>query len=170
MDLDSDGDDEIVLGGVNDLKHQAFLAVIEPDIPRSICEVPAGYAPSFATGKEVAYLLFPPSEAAQAIARSSRAVKLKRKEPDHLSVSIQLPVTGDADIPERVYVLDRNLQTTELHITDEYKSIHHQLRQERRQEHEYQAAEKVKLLYLECLSQAAQNKKARTPHGTEIVR
>jgi hypothetical protein len=149
--LDGDWEDEIVLGGVNDLYHRAFVATIRPTIKRSISPVPAGYAPSFVVGQEIGYLLFPKTDVADAEGRSCRGVLLRRVDQNQLTDSLQPPIAGTADIVERVYVLDRNFNTTQLTPSEAFLSLHRQLRLERRLDHDWSGAERKKLMKLERL-------------------
>ena len=146
-DLDGDGNDEIVLGGQNDFYEKPCLAVIGHDVRRSISPVPAGYAPGFSTGHEIAYYLFPRTDAQEALSRKSRVFEIKRMDRDHLSVSIQLPST--TDIEERVYLFDRNFRTVRLEFPDEFKSFHRQLELEKRLDHVLAESEKDKLRELQ---------------------
>jgi hypothetical protein len=149
-DLDGDGNDEIILGGQNDLYTKPFLAVIKYNIPRSISPVPKGFAPGFPAGKEIAYYLIPRTDAAEVLARKSRVYEIKRLDPTHITVGIQLPYSG-FDIFERVYCLDLNFQTVRLDFPDEFQGLHKRLRQENRLDHDLLEADKQKLWPLERL-------------------
>jgi len=156
MDLDYDGNDEIIVGGVDDLRKKPFLAVIRPEIPWSISPVPAGYAPGFATGEEISYFLFPQTDAAEALDRTSRVVELKKLGDHYLSAGIELP--GVPDILERVYLLDTKFQTVRLVLTEEFGSLHKQLKREKRLDHEMREQDKENLRQLERILPAARSK------------
>jgi len=149
-DLDGDGNDEIILGGQNDLYTKPFLAVIKYNIPRSISPVPKGYAPDFPARKEIAYYLIPRTDAAEVLARKSRVYEIKRLDKDHITVAIQLPNSG-LDVYERVYCLGLNFQTVRLDFPDEFQSLHLRLRQEKRLDHDLLEGDKKKLWQLERL-------------------
>lgn len=153
MDLDRDGVDEIVLGGVDDLRGQAFLAAIKPNIPKSISPVPPGYAPGFLSGKELGYYLFPKSEVSEAMARSSRVNCMRGEDSDHFNVEIKLPLSGGRlDIIERTYFFDRNFQTLQVRFEDPLLGLYSQLRREGVLKHDLGEQEKTRLRSLEVVS------------------
>jgi hypothetical protein len=157
MDLDGDGNDEVILGGVNDLHTKPFLAVIKYNTPRSISPVPKGFAPGFPMGKELAYYLIPRTDAAEALARNSRVHEIKRLDKNHITVGIQLP-NSVSDVEERVYCLDLNFRTVALTFPDEFRGLHKRLRQEKRLDHDLLEADKKQLWQLERLLPESRSK------------
>ncbi len=119
IDLNRDGIDEIVLGGIDDVAGKAFLAVIAPETPKSISPVPEGYAPGIPMHEELAYYLFPTPKITSLLGRASRVVNLyPYKNPAGLMVEVQQQ--GDPDILERTYLLDPGLCVLRMQLSDQF--------------------------------------------------
>lgn len=150
-DVDRDGVDEIVLGGINNLLKRPCVAIIKPDLTRSISPVPDGYAPSFATGKEVRYSVFPRTDVAEVLSADSRVRSITCSAGNLLEVGLEFVVPGTTEIMERVYYLDTSFNAVRLVVPQSFLNLHGRLKREGLLDHEFDESEKEKLMQLECI-------------------
>ena len=148
-DLDGDGVDEIVAGGINNLRRRPFIAALSYDISSAISPVAADFAPGLVAGRERTYALLPQSDVAAAMSVDSRISQLDFSETDGLIASVQL--VQDRDPLERVYYLDKRLRPSRVICPQTFVAAHQQLRHERRIDHDFKESETEAFLKFEVL-------------------
>ena len=149
IDVDGDGQDEIALGGINNVHHGPALAIVDHDLKRAISPVPDGFAPSFERGRERAYVLLPRTDAADVLGVDSRVKKVVRSAEDHLEVSLE--IADGSHTSERLYYLDRRLHPQRLDFLENFVALHKRLEQEGRLDHALDESEKGRLMRFEHL-------------------
>ncbi len=135
FDLDGDGIEEILIGGSNKLRGRAFWAVIPHDLKRAISPVPENYAPSFATCREIAYFEFPVSDVSEVLQIPAQVRRVCLHERGYLRVETEIGL--QPPLPESVRYIDlSDFRTTRMEFTQQYASMHHQLRLEKKLDHD----------------------------------
>ncbi len=139
-DLNKDGRDEIILGGVNNGSQCATLIVLDPEHMggASVEENPAFQLRGFEPGREIARLMFQ---------RSCLNAGQIRNDIENIRVNSGLlfvdtkehwdPVRGDLDYGTLNYVLDSGFRVVELRPADTYVRMHNQLHSLGKLDHDY---------------------------------
>jgi hypothetical protein len=121
-DLDGDGQDEVLLGGINNpgdgLGHAA-LAVLKLPFSKAPRQSVPGDFPAVTGGGEWAYLLFPLPDVARVAGMLPMLDRLSVDKAGRIFVETPLPETGGV-----VYYLDTQLNVVEVRFSDNFASLH----------------------------------------------
>jgi hypothetical protein len=120
-DLDGDGQDELLLGGINNpgegLGHAALAILKLPFSKAARPSVPGDLA--ITGGGELAYLLFPLPDVSQAAAKLPVVTRLSVDDRHHILVETPLPEDGGA-----VYSLSPTLAVEDVRMSDNFVPLH----------------------------------------------
>lgn len=150
MDVDGDGIEEIVIGGINNVYGRPFIAVLDHTIKDSISPVEPEYAPALKKGNEVAYILLPRTDVSDILKVDSRVFRVSRYAEGALRADLQ--IVGSPDVYERVYYLDAQLKPVRLDFPQSFASLHGRLEEQRRLDHAIDESEKRKLMQFESIA------------------
>ncbi len=132
IDVDADGQDEIVFGGINNRLNAPVVGLIDATVQNAISPVPAGYAPGLTAGQERVYRVIPRTPLADAWQADSRVFYVDVTENGVIWVETQ--VRGDPHIwqdpQERVYLLGPDLVPFKLELPHSYRVLHQRLYEE----------------------------------------
>lgn len=101
-DVDGDGSEEILLGGINNFYNRAFLAVLDPADLAGHSPLPAGFKPEgLDAAREKYYFLFPRTDLSLAVAgsRYNSVAEMSRLQPEGFNFITDEALGG----PENVY-------------------------------------------------------------------
>lgn len=123
LDVDEDGDEEVLLGGINDAIDKPFVAVIDHDIELSMAPGPHQVPADMKRGLETAYIAFPHTAAARGLGVGSEVVLLRPQGGGFL-----VETRFDAgSIRDRVYSFSRNLELLHLAFKRSFRLRHQEL-------------------------------------------
>ncbi|GAB4108135.1 MAG: hypothetical protein Kow001_03710 [Acidobacteriota bacterium] len=129
IDVDADGQDEIVFGGINNRLNAPVVGLIDPTVQNAISPVPEGYAPGWVSGQERIYRAIPRTPLADAWQTDSRVVRVD--VTDNGVICLEVQVRGDPHLPndveERVYFLGADLTPFRVELPYPYRLLHQQL-------------------------------------------
>jgi hypothetical protein len=129
VDLDGDGTQEILLGGISAGYRSATLVALDPSAVRGASvetESPEDQILGFAPAAEKARLLFPPTCVNRALDRYNEVGWLT-VVPNGLRVLVWERRTPMSSFASVTYALDRNLQVTAVTASDRLRSLHREL-------------------------------------------
>jgi hypothetical protein len=130
-DIDGDGNDEVLFGGLNNpgqgLGH-AGLALLKLPFSRSSARPalpgPEGFPP-ITGGGEIAYVLFPLPDVSKVMGQLPAIAHLSVDSNRHILVETPLPEAGGI-----VYTLDAGLNVKECRFSDNFASLHDRYRRQ----------------------------------------
>ncbi|MGD0871198.1 MAG: hypothetical protein ABSB88_16715 [Bryobacteraceae bacterium] len=140
-DLDHDGQDEVLLGAINNpgegLGHAALAVLKLPFSAAPRHAVPAGDPfPPATGGGELAYRLFPLPDTSRAAGMLPRMAKLAVDPHDRILVETTAPESSAI-----VYYLDFNLNVVEFRLSDNFAAVHERYYRQHLVDHHLSASE-----------------------------
>ena len=145
LDLDGDGTEEILLGGVNNARRTATLVVLNPNEMEGAAAEPGKPRfefQGFPRGRERARVFFHPSCVSQLVRQWNFVWDLIVR-PD--SVTVTTWEGTEATAPLVHYHLNRNLQIQGVGISDDFQQVHSELRRSGRLNHDFTSKESEEL-------------------------
>ncbi len=142
IDLDWDGIDEILVGGLDAARQEPFLASLRCSCLESARGGAVG--PGSAPGcRETAHYLLGRTDVAKAMDQYDAVARIQSLSEDRLSVEVV--VLGMPHLLERNYIIDRNLQVIHLSIPQAFKARHRELYQQGKLDHDWTDSELEKM-------------------------
>jgi len=135
IDLDRDGADEILVGGLDTAAQEPYLAML-----RCGCLQPPGGGSGC---RETVRCRFGRTEVSKALGLEDAVTGIQSASEDRLGV--EATMLGSPHIAERSYLLDRNLGMFNLMVAQSYKARQRELFQEGRIDHDYSDRDRLEM-------------------------